>query len=128
MTSVFGFWPKVGCAYRAKLDGRHLTLEHVPLIHRLMSSDRLYCPGPDVSRRCSPEPLPLCLDGEVVWDGVRHKQLLCLVHVVVDLVHQRDYILTVLAQGPRRQIVVAACASSSSWSGVRGHIPLHPGL
>ena len=119
---MFGFLPEFGYAYRAKLDGRHLTLEHVPLIHILISSNQLYCPGPDVSRRCSPEPLPLCLDGEVARAGVWHEQPLCFVHTVVGLVRQRDYILTVFAQGPRRQIVVVADVSDNSLVGARGRI------
>ena len=117
MTSVFGFRPEFGYAYRAKLDARHLALEHVPLIRRLIWSDQLHCPGPDVSCKCSPELLPLCLDGEVVRDDVRHKQPLCPIHVVVGLVRQRDYILTVLAQGLRRQIVVIAYGSNNSLLG-----------
>ena len=72
MTSVFGSRPELGYACRARLDGRRLMLEHVPLIRRLIWSGRLYCPGPDVSHTCSPEPLPLCLYGEVARAGVRH--------------------------------------------------------
>ena len=36
MTSVFGFRPEFGYAYRAKLDVRHLVLERVLLIRRLI--------------------------------------------------------------------------------------------
>ena len=122
MTSVFGSQPKLGYACRARLDGRRLVLEHVPLIRRLIWSGRLYCPGPVVGHRCSPEPLPLCLDGEVALAGVRYKQPLCLICVVVGLVRQRDYILTVLAQGPHRRIVAVADASDISLLGARGRI------
>ena len=73
MTSVFGFRPEFGYAARAKLEGHHLSSEHAPLIRILIWSCRLYCPGPDVSHRCSPELLPLCLDGEVARAGVRHE-------------------------------------------------------
>ena len=78
---------------------------------------------------CSPELLPLCLDGEVAQAGVRYKQPLCLVHMVVGLVRQCDYILTVLAQGPRHRIVAIANASDNSLLGARGRIPwqLGPG-
>ena len=97
MTSVFSFRPEFGYAARAELEGRRLVLWHAPLIHRLIWPDRLYFPDPIISRRYSPELLPLCLDGEVVGVGVRHKQSLCLAHVVVGLVHQRGHISTVLA-------------------------------
>ena len=73
MTSVFVSRPELGYAYHARLDGRRLMLGHVPLIRRLIWSGRLYCTGPDVSHRCSPELLPLCLDGEVARAGVRRK-------------------------------------------------------
>ena len=43
--------------------------------------------------------------------------------MVVSLVRQRDCILMVLAQGPRRQIVVVADASDNSLLGAQGHIP-----
>jgi hypothetical protein len=70
MTSVFGFRPEFGYAARAKLEGRRLSSEHAPFIHILIWSCRLYCPGPDISRRCSPKLLPPCLDGEVARVGV----------------------------------------------------------
>ena len=127
MTFVFGSRPELGYDCRARLDGRRLVSEHVPLIRRLIWSGRLYCPSPDVSRRCSPEPLPLCLDGEVVRAGVRHKQPICLAHVVANLVHQHDYILTVLAQGPRHRIMEVADASDDSLLGARGRIPWQQG-
>ena len=73
MTFVFGADPGFGYVYRARPDGRHLALERVLLIHRLILSGRLYFPGPDVSHRYSLEPLPLCLDGEVARAGVRRK-------------------------------------------------------
>ena len=47
---------------------------------------------------------------------------------VVGLVRQQDYTLAVLAQGPRRQIVVLACALGRSLLDVRGHILRPPGL
>ena len=58
----------------------------------------------------------------MVRAGVRYKQPLCLAHVVVDLVHQHDYILTVLALVLRHRIVAVADASDSSLLGVVGHI------
>ena len=65
----------------------------------------------------------------MAWVGVRRKQPLCLVHVVVGLVRQCDYILLLLVQGPRHQIVVVADTSDNSLLGARGHIPrqLGPG-
>lgn len=72
MTSVFGSRPELCYACRAKLDGRLLVLEHVLLIRRLIWYGRLCFPGPDVSRTYSPEPLPLCLYGEVARAGVWH--------------------------------------------------------
>ena len=89
-------------------DGYRLESWGAHAIRRLIWSGRINCPGPAISRRCSPEPLPLCLYGEVVRVEVRHKQPLCLAHVVVGLVHQHDYILTVLAQGLRHRNVDVA--------------------
>ena len=103
-------------------------LEHTPLTHILILSDRLYCPGPFVGHRYSPGPLPPCLDGGVTRAGVQRKWPVYSVDVVVGQIRQRVYTLAVLAQGPRRQIVVAACASGSSWLGIRGHIPQLLGL
>ena len=64
MKSVFGADPGFGYACRTRPDGRHSVLEHVLLIHILILSSRLYCPGPDVSRMCFPDPLPPCLYSE----------------------------------------------------------------
>ena len=127
MASVFGYGPELGYVVRARLDGRYLVLEHVPLIRRLIWSGRLYYPGPDVTRTCSPELLPLCVYDEVAQAGVRHNWSLCPILMVVGLVDQHDCILTVLAQGPHRQIVAVACTLGSSLSGAQGRIPWLPG-
>ena len=60
--------------------------------------------------------------------GVRCKQPLYPVHVVVGPARQRDYILMVLAQGPSRRIVVLANASYNSLLGARGRILWQLGL
>lgn len=127
MASVFGSHPELGYACRARLDGHRLVSEHVPLIHRLIWSGRLYCPSPDVSCTCSPEPIPPCLYGGVARAGIRHNEPSCPIHVVVGLVHQCDCILMELAQGPRRQIVVVACALGIYLFGTRGRILRQPG-
>ena len=111
MTSVFGFQPECGYAYRARLDGRHLALEHAPLIHRSIYSDLLYCPSPAAGHMYVPELFYLCLYDEVEQAGVRLGLSFCPVHVVVGQFRQQHYTLAVLAQGPHRQIVVVACAS-----------------
>ena len=64
MTPEFGADPGLGYVCLARPDSRHLVLEHVLLIHRLIKSDRLYCLGTYVGRTCSPEPLSPCLYGE----------------------------------------------------------------
>ena len=67
----------------ARPDGRRLALERVLLIRRLILSGQFYCPGPDVSRTCNPDPPYLCFFVEVVWAGVWRNSPLYLTHVVV---------------------------------------------
>ena len=97
-------------------------LRHTRLIHRLIWLGLLYCPGLVIRRRCILELLSLCLDGEVVRLGVRRRWPLYLAHEMAGLVHQRGRVLTVLARGPRRQIVVVVKALDISFLGVGGHI------
>ena len=127
MTSVFEADPGFGYVCHARPDGHYLALERVLLIHKLILSGRLYCPGPYVSHACSPDPLSLCFYSEVARAGVRHNWPLCPVHVVVGPVGQPDCIVMVLARGPRRQIVAVACILGNSLSGARGCILRQPG-
>ena len=106
---------------RARLDGRRLVLEHVPLIRRLIWY------GLDVSHMCNPEPMPLCLYGGVARVGIRQNEPFCPVHMAVGLVHQHDGIWTDLAQGPRHRIAVVACILGSSLLGPQGRILWQPG-
>ena len=120
MNSICGFWPKRGCAFRARPDGRLRTLKLAPSIHRSIWLGLLYCPGPTEGCRCILEPPSLYLYGEVVLVGVWRRLPLYLACVVAGLVHRHGHVLMVWARGLHRQIVVVPDASDNSLLGVEG--------
>ena len=124
MTSKFGVDPEYSNGRDAELHSCYLTLGHGLLIHRSISSNQLYWPGPDASHMYSPQLLFPCLVGEGVRAGVRLDVPFCPVHVVVGSVDQPDCILTVLAQRPRHRIVAVACVWDNFLFGAQSHILL----
>ena len=83
MESICGFRPGHECDCSVRLDSRCRVSGHVPVMHRSIFSDPLYCPNPAEGRRYVTELFYLCLYGEVVRAGVRLELPLCLIRAVV---------------------------------------------
>ena len=124
MESVCGSRPGREYDYYVRLDSRYLVPGHVPVIHRSICSDLLYCPSLATGHMYVPELFYLCLYGEVGQAGVHLELPLYPDHVVVGQPHCA---MMVRALAPRHRTKVAICASDNFWLGARGRIPRLPG-
>ena len=97
--------PEYDCCVR--LDSRCRMSGCVPVIHRSICSDLLYCTSPAVGRRYVPELFCLCLYDEVEQAGVRLELSLYPDHMLVGEPHCA---MMVRALTPRHRTEVAICA------------------
>ena len=114
MASVCGSRPEREYDCCVRLGSRCRVLGHVPVIHKSICSDLLYCPSPAAGRMYVPELFYLCLYGEVGRAGVRLELPLCPDHVVVGQPHCA---MMVRAPAPHHRTEVAICALGNFWLG-----------
>ena len=126
MESVCGSWPGREYDCCVQLGSRYRMSGHVPVIHRSICSDLLYCPGPAEGRMYDPELFCLYFYVVVGRAAVRPELPRYPDRVVVGPPHcpdrvvvgQPHYVREVWAPTPLHRTEVAICASGNSWLGV----------